>query len=204
MDRVLLVLTDVFDQVGIRNHIEINLERPGPRVHFGIVDGGFHLQMSRGEALESFYEAQFLGMRQPQAVKPCLVIESHGLHLESFANPFSDGEAVPCWIRRFRVLAAVGENLPEIHHLLIKNESKPGRLNDLERIGREHGGRNTVWKTALRWPAPSVTRRTFLENRRRCRPQRNFRILRHEPAEGECKPLVTVAWRSALAFLPDP
>src|SRR5579862_9379771 len=74
MDRVLLVLTDVFDQVGIRNHIEINLEGPGSRVHLGIIDGGLHLQASRGEALESFYDAQFLGMRQPQAVKPCLVI----------------------------------------------------------------------------------------------------------------------------------
>ena len=43
MDRVLLVLTDVFDQVGIGKHIEINFERPGSRVHLGIVDSALHL-----------------------------------------------------------------------------------------------------------------------------------------------------------------
>ena len=70
MDDVLLILADVFDQVGIRNRIEINLERPGSRVHFGIIDCAFHLQMPRSEALESFCHAQFLRMRQPQAIKP--------------------------------------------------------------------------------------------------------------------------------------
>ena len=190
MGHVPLVLTDVFDQVGIRNRIEINLELPGLVLHFRESDGACHLQMSPGGALESFCHAQFLGMRQPEAVKPRFVIESHGFHFERFADPVSDGVTVPGWIGRFRVLAAVGENLPEIHKSLIKNERKPGSLNDLERIGRKHGAWNTVRETALRWPAASVARCTFLENRRRCRPQRNLRSLRHEPAQAECEPLV--------------
>src|SRR5947207_1270820 len=95
MGSVLLVFTYVFDQVGIRNSIEVNLERPRSRVHFGVVDRAFHLQMACSEALESFGYAQFAGMRQAQSIEPRFFVESHGFHHERLAGPLSDRVTVP-------------------------------------------------------------------------------------------------------------
>src|ERR1700681_4852910 len=141
-------------------------------------------------------------MRQAQAIEPRFLVESGGFHLESIADPLSDGVAIPGWIHRWRMLAAIGKNLPEIHPRFIKNQSEPGHLNDFEWRGRKHRARNAIWKTVLRRPAASVARRTFLEDRRRRGQQRDFCILWHEPAQAKSK-LIAIL-RGALAFSADP
>ena len=67
---ILFVLADIFYEIGVRDQIEMKSKRPRFRVHFGIVDRAFHLQVARVDALESFGHAHFFGVWQAQAIEP--------------------------------------------------------------------------------------------------------------------------------------
>src|SRR2546427_12106968 len=74
--RVLLVVTDVFDQLGIRHEIETRGDGPRLGIRLRIIDRDVDFQVSEITAPEAFRRVQRVSVRVAGIVQPWLVIEA--------------------------------------------------------------------------------------------------------------------------------
>src|SRR5579871_162993 len=95
MHPVLLVLAEIFEDVGVGQKVVRDLYAKGLGVHLRVVEGNLILQISKVHAPEALYHAQRLAMRVAHAVERSLVVEAGGLHYKgSVRLPMTRGVSV--------------------------------------------------------------------------------------------------------------
>src|SRR5262245_35276092 len=82
-----IVLTGVFDDVGIGHQARLLLHRPRLRISLGVVDCNLNVQVPEVHPPETLGDMQRFGSRLTCLIQPCLSVEATGFDDERIAIP---------------------------------------------------------------------------------------------------------------------